>query len=160
VATAERVRPQELLRLGEPVSLPEDAAGLARIRAGIAIAAGANAANPEERMALMRAAAVDYVQPSVARIGGFGAWMRVAQAAPACGGAAVPQCPGFGPGFVATLHMVASLPGESLIEHTHHGLAASPFTVAIQPQRGRFALPAGPGLGCEPGPDTLRRYAA
>jgi len=162
LAMAEQVRPQRLLWLEEPVWPPEDAAGLARVRAGagIAIAAGENAASPEECIAMMDAGAVDYIQPSVTKIGGIGAWMRVAREASARGVSVMPHCPYFGAGFLATLHMVAALPGESLIEHMYYDLATSPFAAAIQPQRGSFVLPKGPGLGCEPDPEVLHRYAA
>jgi L-alanine-DL-glutamate epimerase-like enolase superfamily enzyme len=162
LAMAERVRPQGLLWLEEPVWPPEDHGGLARVRdrGGIPVAAGENAGSPEECIAMMDAGAVDYIQPSVTKIGGIGAWMRVAREAAARGVAVMPHCPYFGAGFIATLHMVASLPGESLIEHMYYDLAASPFATAVQPQRGSFAVPTGPGLGCEPDPDVLRRYAA
>ncbi|GGC60545.1 enolase [Siccirubricoccus deserti] len=162
LAVAEQVRPQKLLWLEEPVWPPEDHAGLARVRAGagIAVAAGENAASPEECIALMAAGGVDYIQPSVTKIGGIGAWMRVAREAEARGIAVMPHCPYFGAGFIATLHMVAALPGESLVEHMYYDLETSPFAAAIQPQRGSFTVPEGPGLGCEPDPEVLRRYAA
>jgi L-alanine-DL-glutamate epimerase-like enolase superfamily enzyme len=162
LAMAERVRPQNLLWLEEPVWPPEDHGGLARVRgaAGIAVAAGENAASPEECIAMMDAGAVDYIQPSVTKIGGIGAWMRVAREAAKRGVAVMPHCPYFGAGFIATLHMVAALPEASLVEHMYYDLAASPFAGAIQPQRGSFTLPDGPGLGCEPDPEVLQRYAA
>lgn len=47
-----------------------------------------------------------------------------------------PHCPYFSPGLFATLHM-AALPGENLIEHLYHDLAASPFAAAIQPRHVR-----------------------
>ncbi|WP_149541259.1 mandelate racemase/muconate lactonizing enzyme family protein [Siccirubricoccus phaeus] len=162
LAVAEQVRGQKLLWLEEPVWPPEDRDGLAAVRAkaGIAIAAGENAASPEECIAMMAAGAVDYIQPSVTKIGGIGAWMRVAREAEARGIGVMPHCPYFGAGFVATLHMVAALKGESLVEAMYYDLAASPFAAWIQPQRGSFTLPEGPGLGCEPDPEVLRRYAA
>ncbi len=162
LAMAERLRPQNLLWLEEPVWPPEDHAGLARVRAGagIAVAAGENAASPEECTALMAADGVDYIQPSVTKIGGIGPWMRVAGEAVTRGIAVMPHCPYFGPGLLATLHMAAALPGESLIEHMYYDLAASPFAAAIQARHGGFTLPSGPGLGCEPDPEVLRRHAA
>ncbi|HEY4253178.1 MAG TPA: mandelate racemase/muconate lactonizing enzyme family protein [Roseomonas sp.] len=162
LAIADRVRPQRLLWLEEPVWPPEDAAGLARVRAGagIAIAAGENAASPEECIAMMDAGAVDYIQPSVTKIGGIGAWMRVAGEAAARGVAVMPHSPYFGAGLLATLHMAAALPGDCLVEHMYRDLAANPFAAALQPRGGSFVLPDGPGLGCEPDPEVMRRHAA
>jgi L-alanine-DL-glutamate epimerase-like enolase superfamily enzyme len=72
----------------------------------------------------------------------------------------MPHCPYFGPGLLATLHMVAALPAEgSLVEHMYYDLAASPFAAALETRGGSFALPEGPGLGCEPDAEVLRRHA-
>ncbi len=101
-------------------------------------------------MARMDGDGVDYIQPRVTKIAGIGAWMRVAGEASTRGIAVMPHCPYFGAGLLATLHMAAALPSESLIEHMYYDLAASPFAAAIQPQHGGFALPSGTGLGCEP----------
>ncbi len=161
LAMAERVRPQGLLWLEEPVWPPEDHGGLARVRdrGGIPVAAGENAGSPEECIAMMDAGAVDYIQPSVTKIGGIGAWTRVAHEAAARGVAVMPHSPYFGAGLLATLHMAAALPDEGLVEHMYYDLDASPFAAAIRPQHGSFALPNGPGLGCEPDQAVLRRYA-
>jgi L-alanine-DL-glutamate epimerase-like enolase superfamily enzyme len=71
----------------------------------------------------------------------------------------MPHSPYFGAGLLATLHMAAALPDEGLVEHMYYDLDASPFAAAIRPQHGSFALPNGPGLGCEPDQAVLRRYA-
>jgi len=70
----------------------------------------------------------------------------------------MPHCPYFGAGFIATLHMVAALPGESLVEHMYYDLGASPFAAAFQPQQGSFRVPDGPGLGCEQDQQVIERY--
>jgi D-galactarolactone cycloisomerase len=162
LAIADRVRPQRLLWLEEPIWPPEDAVGLARVRAGagIKIAAGENAASPEECIAMMDAGAVDYIQPSVTKIGGIGPWMRIAGEAATRGVTVMPHSPYFGAGLLATLHMAAALTGDCLVEHMYRDLAANPFAAALQPRGDSFILPEGPGLGCEPDPEVLRRYAA
>lgn len=160
IEMAARVRPFDLFWLEEPVWPPEDHAGLARVRrgGGIRTAAGENAASPAECAALMAAGAVDFIQPSVTKIGGIAAWAQVARQAAAHGVATVPHSPYFGPGFVATLHLCATLESEAMVERMDFELPANPMGAAIVAQDGRFAVPQGPGLGVDPDPGIVARY--
>jgi L-alanine-DL-glutamate epimerase-like enolase superfamily enzyme len=157
---AAQVEPFGLHWLEEPVWPPEDHAGLARVRrgGGIAIAAGENAASPAECAAMIAADAVDFIQPSVTKIGGVAAWAEVARNAAAQGVTTVPHSPYFGPGFLATLHLCATLEAEALVERMDFDLPANPFGEAILPREGRLAVPQGPGLGADPDPEIIARY--
>jgi L-alanine-DL-glutamate epimerase-like enolase superfamily enzyme len=155
------LRESRLRWLEEPVWPPEDAGTLARLRAacGIPLAAGENAGTPTELAAL--AGAVDYLQPSPAKMGGVTALRDVFAAAPALGAAVVPHTFYHGPALLAALHVTAALGGpDALAEWRYSALEALPYGDALLPSDGRLELPPGPGLGLDPDPDVLKRYAA
>jgi L-alanine-DL-glutamate epimerase-like enolase superfamily enzyme len=70
----------------------------------------------------------------------------------------MPHAPYFGPGFLATLHLLAALPGSAMAEWLYVSREACLYGAAIAPVRGRFHLPEGPGLGAEPDPDVIADY--
>lgn len=143
----------------EPLYPPDDDAELGRLRreAGRVIACGENAASilDFERMA----AAVDVVQPSAAKIGGITALQRVAALATAKGVRCAPHSPFFGPALLATIHLCAAMMPETPVEACFYDLDPGPFGDAVIPQGARFAVPQGPGLGCDPDPAILARNA-
>ena len=156
---AEAMRPLHLHWLEEPVWPPEDFAGLARVRAhGVPIAAGENAASLADFRAMMEAGAVDYAQPSVAKIGGITEVRKVIALGEALGVRVVPHCAYFGPGFLASLHLVAAMPDRPMMERLFVDLAASPFSPWTEAVEGMLTVPDGPGLGCDPDPDVVARY--
>lgn len=159
LAAAGELREFRLRWLEEPLWPPEDRAGLARLRAacGIPLAAGENAGTLLDLAALMDA--VDYVQPSPAKMGGVTELRAVFDAAAARGAAVVPHTFYHGPGLLAAVHVTAALgaPG-ALIEWRHSALEALPYGDALLPDRGRIRVPQGPGLGLDPDPDVLRRF--
>lgn len=143
----------------EPLHPPDDYAALGRLRreSGRVIACGENAASilDFERMA----DAVDVVQPSAAKIGGVSALLRVAALAREKGVRCAPHSPFFGPALLATIHLCAAkLPGTP-VEAYFFDLDPGPFGDAVMPQGARFAVPQGPGLGCDPDPAILARTA-
>jgi L-alanine-DL-glutamate epimerase-like enolase superfamily enzyme len=147
--------------LEEPVWPPEDAHGLAQVRRqGIRIAAGENVAGVYGFKTLIEAGAIDIAQPSVTKLGGIGETMRVVALCQAHGIEVVPHCPYFGPGFIATLHIAASLAKTPLIEVLWLDMEANPFDPWVRPREGQLRVPQGPGLGCDPDPDVLARYQA
>ena len=99
-------------------------------------------------------------QPSVTKIGGVTEMVRIIQLCQTHGVAVAPHSPYFGPGFIATLHVAAALVERPLIEVLWLDMAANPFDPWVRPVDGRLAVPTGPGLGCEPDPAVLARYAA
>jgi L-alanine-DL-glutamate epimerase-like enolase superfamily enzyme len=158
---AAQFRGQRLRWLEEPLWPPEDYDGLARLRAacGIPLAAGENAAAPLDFGRLLAAPAVDYIQPSPAKMGGVSELARVFTLAAARNVTVMPHTFYHGPGLLAAVHAAAALgTPDTMIEWRYTDLAARPYGDAVQPDGGRIRLPQGPGLGADPDPDVLRRY--
>ena len=131
--------------------------GLARVRAsGTPIAAGENIGSVHGFATLLAAGAVDVAQPSVAKIG-VTETMRVLALAGLHGVRAVPHCAYFGPGYLASLQIAATL-AEAPLERLWLTLEASPFQHWLDAPGGMASLPPGPGLGCDPDPAILDRY--
>ncbi|MGH8660400.1 MAG: mandelate racemase/muconate lactonizing enzyme family protein [Burkholderiales bacterium] len=159
IAMARKLRPLDLKWLEEPVWPPEDHAGLARVQeqGGIPTAAGENAMLPEFK-GLFAAAAVAYAQPSVTKVGGVTQMRKVMALAEASGIAVVPHSAYFGPGLIASIHCIAAMPGESLVERYDADFAVNPLHDAIMPDPdGCLAVPQGPGLGVDPDPAVIAR---
>ncbi|HXP30533.1 MAG TPA: mandelate racemase/muconate lactonizing enzyme family protein [Stellaceae bacterium] len=160
VAMARRLRENDLLWLEEPVWPPEDHHGLARVRrdGGIAVAAGENAGTPAEFEHLIDRAAVDYLQPSVTKVGGISAMQRIIAHAESRGVAVAPHSPYFGPGLIATLHLIAASPLERVCERFYCDLEASPFGDAVEARGGFMRVPSGAGLGVAIDERVIARY--
>ena len=149
-----------LLWLEEPVWPPEDAHGLASLRQhGIPLSAGENVAGLYGFRALIEAGAIDVAQPSVTKIGGIGEMIRVIHLCQAHGIEVALHSPYFGPGFLATLHIAAALVEAPMIEVLWLEMEANPFDPWVRPRDGHLAVPDAPGLGCDPDPEMLARYA-
>jgi L-alanine-DL-glutamate epimerase-like enolase superfamily enzyme len=162
VERAALFRDLRLAWLEEPLWPPEDYAGLAELRArcGIPLAAGENAATPLEFDRLMAAGAVDFVQPSPAKMGGVTALAAVFPLAAARGVTVMPHTFYHGPGLLAAIHVTAALgTASSMIEWRLTDVESYPYGSAIRPVDGRLAVPQAPGLGIDPDPAVLREFA-
>ncbi|MEX2643179.1 MAG: mandelate racemase/muconate lactonizing enzyme family protein [Acetobacterales bacterium] len=144
----------------EPVWPVEDFEGLAKVaeEAGVAIAAGENAATLIEFRRMFEAGAVSFVQPSITKVGGIHAMQRIIALADAWGVTTVPHCPYHGAGLVATLHVLATRPQAVPVEHGYFDFEAHPYGDALAQQDGMLTVPDGPGLGIEPNLAVLERY--
>jgi len=160
IAIASELRDVRLHWLEEPVWPPDDYAGLARVRkeGGIPIAAGENAASLGDYEQLATSGAVDYVQPSITKMGGVTRMLKVFALARSHGISVAPHSAYFGPGLLATIHVCAAQPEPIAIERYFCDLEASPFGDTINPCAGRFAVPEKPGLGADPDPVVLEKY--
>lgn len=159
-AMAQSLAGEGLYWLEEPVWPPEDCAGLASLRPqGIPLSAGENVAGLFGFKALIEAGAIDIAQPSVTKVGGIGEMIRVIRLCEERGIRVVPHSPYFGPGFIATLHVAAALIEDPMIEVLWAHMEANPFDPWVRPEDGRLAVPSAPGLGCDPDPAVLARYA-
>ncbi|MFI5001088.1 MAG: mandelate racemase/muconate lactonizing enzyme family protein [Reyranellales bacterium] len=158
-----KLRAYDLHWLEEPIFPPEDFQAIARLRAatGMAIAAGENNCTAFQFRDMFAANAVDYAQPSVTKVGGVTEFLKVATLADAASVALMPHSPYFGPGFLATLQIMAARgqPG-GMIERYHMDLEASLYGELINPVNGSFAVPDGPGLGCDPDPAVIKAFSA
>ena len=157
LAMARGLEPLDLHWLEEPIWPPENHRGLAALRArtSIPIAAGENVASPTEFAALFQAGGIDIAQPSVTKIGGITAMREVLAIAAAHNVAVTPHAPYFGPGLIATLHIIAACPQPPLVERLHVELEASLFGAWTDAPGGRMRVPDGPGLGCDPDPAVI-----
>jgi L-alanine-DL-glutamate epimerase-like enolase superfamily enzyme len=157
VAMARRLAPLDLHWLEEPVWPPENLAGLAEVRArgGIPTAAGENYDTAWEFRRALEAGALGYARPSVTKIGGVSEMRRVIALAEGFGVPVVPHSAYFGPGLLASIHCIAAMPSETLVERFYCDFADNPLGDAIHPLQGRIAVPQGPGLGVDPDPRLL-----
>jgi D-galactarolactone cycloisomerase len=149
IANAKAFAPLKLTWLEEPIWPPEDFHALARVRSegGVPIAAGENGGTLEDMRGLIDIADVDYVQPSIIKIGGVSVMLQVAELARSRGKKVAPHSPYFGPGLIATAHVCALLPEKPPVERFYCVLEASPFGEQVNVRDGFIAIPQGPGLG-------------
>jgi D-galactarolactone cycloisomerase len=150
----------DIFWLEEPVWPPEDFAALAELRrtSTMPIAAGENAGSAVQFAQMFAAHAVDYAQPSVTKIGGVSELRKVLALAEAANVRVAPHSPYFGPGLLATLHVLAAAPQEMLVERLYVDLEASLFGELVTARQGMMTVPDGPGLGCDPDDAVIDRY--
>lgn len=160
IAIGRRLLPLGLEWFEEPVFPPEDGAGLRAVgeACGIPIAAGENCCFATQFAALIDAGALQYAQPSVTKLGGVTEFRKVAALAADRGVNLAPHSPYFGPGALATLHLVAALAPEARFEYFYLQVDAGLYGDLLAPARGELNVPQGTGLGADPDPDVVRRY--
>jgi len=162
IEVGRRLAPLGLEWFEEPVFPPEDGAGLRAVgeACGIPIAAGENCCFATQFAALFDARAVRIAQPSVTKVGGVTEFRRVAGLAARHGVRLAPHSPYFGPGALATLHLLATLEDDERFEYFYLWTEASLFGAALAPESGQLSVPQGPGLGADPDSNVIRRYRA
>lgn len=150
----------DLAWLEEPTWPPENVDQLRALRehAGMPLSAGENASTPWELRQLARSGAVSIVQPSVIKIGGVTEMQQLLADLPPC--RVVPHSPYFGPGYLATLHLAATQNEAPLVERLFCDFDAHPLAQAIEVKAGQVQVPQGAGLGFEPDPELMARFAA
>ncbi len=153
--------------LEEPVFPPEDFLLLASLRTrnpaagrpALPLAAGENACTAMQFADMIRCEAVDYLQPSVTKVGGVSEYRKILALNRGPRLSMAPHSPYFGPGYLATLHLAAV--DESFV--TFEYLYVKPSDWLYRgfplPQRGQVQVPDGPGLGLDPDPEMIARYA-
>jgi L-alanine-DL-glutamate epimerase-like enolase superfamily enzyme len=160
-AFAQACRPAALKFLEEPVWPPEDFVTLAEVRkkGGVDIAAGENACTVHQFRQMMNAGAVSYAQPSVTKVGGITEYLKVAALADEMDIKLAPHSPYFGPGFLATLHLMSLRDDAAFVEVFYMNRAACLWGGRIDADaNGTVALPEGTGLGYEPDREVMERY--
>lgn len=154
------LRPLGLHWVEEPVWPPDDHRGIAAVRAeGVPIAGGENAAGGlQEFRRLFEAGALDYAQPSVTKVGGITEMRKIVALAEAFGVRLAPHCAYFGPGYLASVHIAATLAEAEPLERLFMDLQTSPFPPFTDATGGRIPVPQAAGLGCDPSPELIERY--
>jgi D-galactarolactone cycloisomerase len=158
IAMARELQPYGLHWLEEPVWPPENHAGLAAVRKGgrIAISAGENAMAADFK-SMFEAGAITYAQPSVTKVGGISEMLKVFTLADSFGVEVVPHSAYFGPGLLASLHLLAAMTRETPVERFFCDFDVNPYHEAINPKEGRIAVPQDPGLGVDPDPKVIEK---
>ena len=159
---ARRLRPFDLYWLEEPCWPPENYAALADVRSagGIPIAAGENNTTAMGFLHMFQAGAVDFAQPSPAKVGGISEARKVFALAEAYNVRLAPHTPYFGPGLLAGLQLNAAHAPETLVEWFYFDLETTLYGDAILPRNGRIIIPQGPGLGYDPNPAVLSEFGS
>ena len=62
----------------------------------------------------------------------------------------IPHRAYFGPGNLASIHIVAALSTDTLLENIYANLQDDPYSGAMLAKGGKISVPSGPGLGVEP----------
>ena len=140
---------------------PEDIDSYIALRGRVAVpvAAGENEFGHEGFRELLRADAIDIVQPDVCRAGGISACVRVGKLAQQSAVSVATHTWSDAVALIANAHVVASLPNGLTVEMDRTGnalideLLVEPITV----QNGLLRLPDGPGLGIEINPAAIAR---
>lgn len=160
-AVADELKAVRMKFLEEPLWPPENFDGLAELRwaSGIPISSGENAATLIEFEHMLAAGAVDFVQPSPAKMGGISELCKVFPLA------AVRNIPVMthsfydGPGLLAAIHVTAALgTADSMIEWRWFEVASPIYGNALTLKDGRISPPTGPGLGLDPDPEVISTY--
>jgi L-alanine-DL-glutamate epimerase-like enolase superfamily enzyme len=157
----EELKAVHLKWLEEPLWPPENFDGLAELRrtSGIAIAAGENVYTLMDFERLLAAKAVDFVQPSPAKMGGISELRKIFPLAAVHNVPLMPHSFYDGPGLLAAIHTTAALgTTDSMIEWRWFDLEAKIYSGKLSPQAGRISVPQGPGLGIDPDPDVIKTY--
>ncbi|MBI3992380.1 MAG: mandelate racemase/muconate lactonizing enzyme family protein [Candidatus Lambdaproteobacteria bacterium] len=157
---AEAMDEYDLLWLEEPVWPPEDFAGLAEVMAstGVPLASGENACTAHQFKLMLDAGAVAFAQPSVTKVGGIGEFLKVATLAESYNVALAPHSPYFGPGFLASLHLLAHTRQAQWIEKLYLELETSVFSAPLAFDGTVYTLPDAPGLGLDIDRHVLKEY--
>jgi len=161
IAFAQACGPAALKWLEEPVWPPEDFATLAAVRArgGVDLAAGENACTVHQFRQMMQAGAVNFAQPSVTKVGGITEYLKIVALADAMGVRLGPHSPYYGPGLLATLHLLSLRDDDSFVEIFYMNRPACLWRGRVDTAiDGAVAVPEGPGLGYEPDPEVMARY--
>ena len=163
IRACERISKYDLAFLEEPV-FPDDLDGYERIRraTSMPLACGESEFGTVGFREIFRRKLIDFVQPDVARVGGYTAGLRVGEMVHANNLRYAPHT-GFSCGVaqVASLHLSAAVPDLWRTEWmfiTENPLAEI-FTEPLpQPTDGVIAVPAKPGLGLTLDRAKLKRY--
>lgn len=138
-----------LLWIEEPVWPPEDHIGLATVKrvGNIPTAAGENALGYSDLKSLVTQQAVDYLQPSVTKIGGISEMLKIMGLNKNTRIQIAPHSPYMGPGLIATAHLIAAQAEDIFLEYTFCQMDLNPLGKSVLTEDGFFLISSEPGLG-------------
>jgi L-alanine-DL-glutamate epimerase-like enolase superfamily enzyme len=156
---ARAIRQYEFYWIEEPVWPTEDFGAMAMLRReGVSIAAGENSASLYEFRRMFDMEAVDVVQPSLVKVGGVTGMMRIAALAKAYPVRVVPHAFYWGPGYLATAHVITTMSHRPPLETAFITMEAKPHPLFDPEDNAALTLPETPGLGFEPTDEVLKAY--
>jgi len=145
--------------LEEPIFPPEDFAGLARLRShGVPIAAGENWCTEMQFRQAVDAHAVDYLQPSVSKVGGITEFVDIMTLAREARLGVLPHSPYFGPGFLATLHLATAYREMLQVECLYVEPAGALIDLSPIRDGHSFRLTDAPGIGLHPDETVVSNF--
>lgn len=155
-AAVAEMRPFDPFWIEEPLWPPEDDQALQALQrqCGVALAVGENASCALALRRMAEQGVVAYVQPSVIKLG-LTAALDIARACAGTDVVCAPQVAFFGPGYLASLHLIASLPDDVALERLYVELAQVPYADTVPVRGGGVDLPDAPGLGAHLQPSLL-----
>ncbi|QEI09357.1 mandelate racemase/muconate lactonizing enzyme family protein [Pigmentiphaga aceris] len=146
----------------EPLWPPEDDHALKQLKqlCRVPLAVGENAASTYALKQMIANHSVDYVQPSVIKLGLSAAW-DIARHCVDTPVVCAPQVAFFGPGYLASLHLIAAQQADVALERLYVELAHVPYGKRVPIQNGFVQVPDTPGLGADPESELAEgRYAS
>jgi L-alanine-DL-glutamate epimerase-like enolase superfamily enzyme len=148
--------------LEEPLSPVDDFDAIAELarRIDTPLALGENVGNPVEFDRVLAQTGIAYAQPSAIKTGGITALLHIARNAAQRQVPLMPHSAYFGPGLLATLHVLATIRTDPILERFYCELPVELCGEATVPRDGAVRVPDVPGLGFDPDPAVLRQYAA
>jgi D-galactarolactone cycloisomerase len=171
IAVGRQIQSAALAWYEEPLP-PADLEGYREVRRAldVPVSGGESLAGLAAFREMVQTRAVDIVQPDIAVCGGFSMMQRVQALADANHVRLLPHCWGSALSFAASLHYLATVPDaapsitpvEPLLEYdrSENPLRDDLLTENLRQRGGYLPVPQGPGLGVEPDPEQLRRFAA
>jgi L-alanine-DL-glutamate epimerase-like enolase superfamily enzyme len=146
----------------EPIAADEpfEAWSLVAERAGVPLAAGENLRGEAAFDAAIAGGALRFLQPDVGKWGGISGCRAVASRAIERGLVFCPHWLAGGVGLAASMHLLAATGGGGYaeVDANPNPLREEVFPFAVAD--GWATLPEAPGLGVEPDPERLARFAA
>ena len=162
IQIANAVAPNNVTWLEEPIR-PDDAQGLAKVKAAspIAIAAGENEFAFHQFEQLVLLGAVDILQPNITRAGGVSGLLALDKLCAEYGIQMAPHGVGSAVGVAAALHVCRSASSFAVYEANRllNPLRDDLSQYPLRASAGAFMAEDRPGHGVLPRPDLLQRYA-
>ena len=157
-----RLAPYGLTFIEEPISAlaPQSAWNDLAARVDVPLAAGENICDMALYDRHLAAGALRFYQPDVAKWGGIGGCAAVSRRIVDSGCTYCPHFMGTGIGLAASLHLLAAAGGGGFVEldANPNPLRTDLCDLDLTVRDGRVTVPAGPGIGVVPKPESLQRY--
>lgn len=161
IALSREIAPSKLSWLEEPLRVDAPAADWQALAAEspVELAGGENFQGAQFDDAVA-GKVYGVLQPDVTKWGGITENLRVGRATGAAGKRYCPHYFGGGIALLASLHVLAAVGGEGLLEFDCHANAGREFVIGslLPVADGRVPVPTGPGLGSVPDLRALARY--